>query len=277
MKIKGKKFNWRGWTTFVTAISFVVDLISGIILYVAPVGRIANWTNWTVWGLSKDQWGAIHTIFGYVLLFIIALHIYYNWKMLWNFIWSKIRKAVNLRKEMVGATLICLFIFLGTLWEIPPFSSTMELGAFFKNSWEENEVDTPVAHGELLSLEEFAYSLRVPIEQIVDALKSQGYRVKGDQQPLASIAEENNTSPDKLYEAIKVAGLKPEVPKSLEGTGMGKKTLEMIGVEKGLPLEEVLARLKTHGIEAKPTDTLKDIAGNAGKTPIEIYNLIEAE
>ena len=108
MKGQRKKFSWRGWTTFVTAISFIVDLISGIILYISPPGRVANWTNWSVWGLSKEEWGAIHTIFGYVLLFIIAIHIYYNWKMLWNFIWSKVRKAMNLRKEMVGNVQKCL-------------------------------------------------------------------------------------------------------------------------------------------------------------------------
>lgn len=277
MKVQGKKFSWRGWTTFVTAISFIVDLISGIILYIAPPGRVANWTNWKVWGLSKDEWGAIHTIFGYVLLFIIAVHIYYNWKMLWNFIWSKVRKALNLRKEMVWATVICLIVFMGTLWEVPPFSSTMALGGFLKDSWEENKVDTPVAHGELLSLKEFAATVRVPVDQIVDALKSKGYKVKNIQQPIASIAKENNTSPNKLYEAINAGGIKPEAPKSLEGSGMGRKTIEMISSERGLPLEEVLARLKANGIEAKPKDKLKEIAGRAGKTPREIFGLIEVE
>jgi len=198
MKKQGKKFSWRGWTTFVTAISFIVDLISGIILYIAPPGRVANWTDWQIWGLSKDQWGAIHTIFGYVLLFIIAVHIYNNWTMLWHFIWSKVRKTMNLRKEMVWATLICLIIFMGTLWEMPPFSSTMDLGDYFKDSWEENKVDTPIAHGELLSLEEFANTVKVPVDQIMSALKSKGYKVKNVQQPIASIAKENNTSPSKL-------------------------------------------------------------------------------
>ena len=42
MKGQGKKFSWRGWTTFVTTISFIVDLLSGIILYIAPPGRVAN-------------------------------------------------------------------------------------------------------------------------------------------------------------------------------------------------------------------------------------------
>ncbi len=277
MKMQGKKFSWRGWTTFVTAIAFIVDLISGIILYIAPPGRVANWTNWQIWGLSKDQWGAIHTIFGYVLLFIIAVHIYNNWKMLWHFIWSKVRKAMNLRKEMVGAALICLIVFMGTLWEMPPFSSTMDLGDYFKDSWEENKVDTPVAHGELLSLKEFANTVNVPVDQIMSALKSKGYKVKNVQQPIASIAKENNTSPNKLYEAIKVGGVKPEAPKSFEGSGMGRKTLEMISSERGLSLEEVLGRLKENGIKAKPNDKLKEIAGRAGKTPMDIFGLIEAK
>ncbi|MFH1952450.1 MAG: DUF4405 domain-containing protein [Pseudomonadota bacterium] len=60
-----KAFSWRGWTTFVTTISFIVDTLSGIILYIAPPGRVANWTSWQVWGLGREQWVAIHTIFGY--------------------------------------------------------------------------------------------------------------------------------------------------------------------------------------------------------------------
>ena len=38
------KFNWRGWTPFVAAISFMVDLLSGVILYISPPGRVAHWT-----------------------------------------------------------------------------------------------------------------------------------------------------------------------------------------------------------------------------------------
>jgi hypothetical protein len=51
----------------------------------------------------------------------------------------------------------------------------------------------------------------------------------------------------------------------------------MISIEKGLLLEGILAQLKEHGIEAKPTDTIKDIAAKAGKTPVDIFNLIEVK
>jgi hypothetical protein len=274
MTDKKKRFSWRGWTTFVTTITFIVDTLSGIILYIAPPGRIANWTDWNVWGLSKEEWVAIHTIFGYAVLIIVGIHLYYNWKMFWNFIWSKIRKAMNLKWEMIWATLLCLFIFLGTLWNIPPFSSTMELGDFFKDSWEESKIETPLAHGELLSLKEFAEKTNVPVKEILDALKSKGYKVRDVQQTVGEVAEENGVPPSKLYEDMKSGGVKPDAPKLGEGSGMGRKSVEAICSEAGLSLDDALARLKKKGINAKPKDQLKAIANKAGKTPMDIYNII---
>lgn len=272
-----KAFQWRGWTTFVLTIAFVVDTISGIILYIAPPGRIAHWTHWTVWGLDKEQWGAIHTVFGYVLLIIAGIHIYYNWKMFTYFIWSKIRKALNLKWELVAAAVLSLVIFLGTIWDIPPFSTTMNLGERFKESWEESEAEVPIAHAELMSLQEFTEKIKVPLDQAIDALNSKGYTVKDAQQTLGEIAKEHNTSPDKLYEAMKSEGVKPTVPESIEGTGLGRKTLEAICAEKGLSLDEALLRLKDKGIDAKGSDNLKEIANKYEKTPLELFNIIKGE
>lgn len=274
-----KKLNWRGWTTFVVTISFIVDTLSGIILYIAPAGRIANWTNWKVWGLDKEAWGAVHTIFGYVLLIIVGVHLYYNWRMFLNFIWNKMKKAVNLKWELLFATLACLIIFLGTLWHIPPFSSTMELGEYFKASWEESKVETPIAHGELLSLEEFANNIQIPPNELLGILRSKGYEVKDFKQTLGDIARENQTSPQSLYELIKPedpnsgAGL----PKSYQGSGLGKKTLETICAERGIPLDAALDRLKQSGIDAQPNDGLKDLAGRVGITPLELLNLVQGQ
>ena len=275
MKAQKKTFQWRGWATFLLTISFIVDTVSGIILYISPPGRIANWTNWAVWGLDKGQWEAIHTIFGYLLLIVVGIHLWYNWKMFLNFIWSKIRKALNLKWELVAATVVSLLVFLGTIWDIPPFSTTMNLGERFKESWEESEAEVPIAHAELMSLQEFTEKIKVPLEQAIDALKAKGYQVKDAQQTLGEIAEQHNTSPDKLYEAMKSEGVKPTVPKTIEGSGLGKKALEAICTEKGLSLDEALLRLKENGIEAKASDTLKDIAGKHGKAPMDIYNIIE--
>ena len=274
MTNKQKMFNWRGWTTFVVTISFVADTISGIILYIAPPGRIANWTNWTVWGLSKEDWGAIHTIFGYILLIVVGVHLYYNWKMFMNFIWSKMRKVLNLRWELITATLLCLFVFLGTLWDIPPFSTTMHVGETLKESWAESKAETPIAHRELLSLQDFASQIQVPVHQLLDLLKSEGYKIRDTQQTLGEIAGQNNTSPDKLYEAIKSGEVQPTLPKTIGGSGLGRKTLDTISSEQGLSINEALSRLKQKGISAQPGDKLKDVANKHGKSALEIHNII---
>ena len=278
MENKKKGFNWRGWTTFVVIIAFVVDTISGIILYIAPHGRVANWTNWNIWGLNKEEWAAIHTIFGYILLIIVGIHLYYNWKIFMNFIWSKIRKAMNLRWELSAAILINLLLFVATLWSIPPFSTTMNLGERFKESWEESKaVAAPVRQAQELSLQEFAARIQTPVDQILSALKSKGYKVRDTQQTLGEIAQQNNTSPDKLYEAMTSEGVKPSAPQAIEGTGLGRKTLDTICSEKDLSIDEVLSRLKEKGIEAKASDRIRDIAGRYEKTPMEIFANIEGK
>ena len=274
MADKQIRFSWRGWTTFVITISFIVDTISGIILYIAPHGRIANWTGWTIWGLDKDAWAAIHTIFGYLLLIIAGVHLYYNWKMFMHFIWSKIRKALNLRWELITATLLCLFVFLGTIWNIPPFSTTMSVGESLKESWEESKAGTPIAQGEQLSLQDFATKIQVPVDQLLDSLRSEGYEVENAEQTLEEIAEQNNTSPDKLYEAMKSGDVQPTLPRTTQGSGLGRKTLEAISAEQGLSIDEVLSRLKQKGISAQPGDKLKDVASEHEKSALEIQNII---
>jgi len=272
-----KAFKFRGMTTFLVAISFVVDTVSGIILYIAPPGRIAHWTNWTYWGLDKEQWAAIHTIFGYLLLIIVAWHLYYNWRTFIHFLWDKVRKSLNLRWELLAATLLSLGVFLGTLWEIPPFSTTMDIGEKAKNSWEQSLEGPPVPHAERMSVKEFSAIIEVPTGEVLGALISKGYRVKSAEQTLEEIAENNSISPSVLFQAVTAAGVKPALPTGIEGTGLGKKTIEMICAEKGFSIDETLSRLKGQGIDAEPGDQLKDLANRMGKKPTDILRIIQGE
>jgi len=272
-----KTFHWRGWTTFVVTISFIVDTLSGIILYIAPPGRIANWTNWKIWGLTKEQWGSVHTIFGYVLLLIVAAHLYFNWRLFVGFLWNKAKKVLNLKWELALSVVVCLVIFLGSIWNISPFSTIMKIGEHFKQGWEQSEARAPLAHAELLTLNDFAESIKVPVEQITEILKSRGYTFADIHQTVGEIAKANNISPNKLYENIKAGGVNPISPETVEGSGMGRKTLMVICQEQGLSLEKALSRLKEQGLEAKPDDRLKDLATQLGKKPTEMLHILREE
>ncbi|MBN1847098.1 MAG: DUF4405 domain-containing protein [Deltaproteobacteria bacterium] len=133
-----KGFKWRGLATFMLVLGILVEIVSGVILYITPMGRFANWNNWTLWGLDKHEWAAIHTVFGYLLLIVIGLHLYFNWRVVVHFFWNKLHSSFNLKREFIVASAIVVLVFAGTIWNIPPFSSVMDLGRDAKLSWEKN-------------------------------------------------------------------------------------------------------------------------------------------
>jgi len=139
MAVENKKgFKWRGLATFMLVLGILVEIVSGVVLYITPLGRFANWTNWTLLGLNKHEWASIHTVFGYFLLIIIGLHLYFNWRVLLHFFWSKLHSSFNLKREFIVAAAVVAMVFAGILWNIPPFSAVMDLGRDAKLSWEKN-------------------------------------------------------------------------------------------------------------------------------------------
>jgi hypothetical protein len=139
-KNKKKRFHWRGTTSFLLVLGLLVETVSGIILYVTPFGRYARWNNWTLLGLDKWEWAAVHTIFAILLLIIIGAHLYFNWRVIVHFVWSRLRNAVNLKWELAVSLAITIFLFTGTILNIPPFSSVMNLREKAKLSWEKGDV-----------------------------------------------------------------------------------------------------------------------------------------
>jgi len=49
-------FPWRALTSVIITVCFVFQVVSGLVLWAAPPGRIANWTDWAMLGLRKHDW-----------------------------------------------------------------------------------------------------------------------------------------------------------------------------------------------------------------------------
>jgi hypothetical protein len=139
-KNKTKGFHWRGMTTFMLVLALFVETVSGIIIFITPLGRFARWNNWTLLGLDKWEWAAIHSVFAILLLIIIGAHLYFNWSVIVHFVWSRLRNAVNLKWELAVALAIIISLFIGTLLNIPPLSSVMTLREKAKLSWEKGAI-----------------------------------------------------------------------------------------------------------------------------------------
>lgn len=65
-----KPFHKRGWIVFVIGLSAIILLFSGIVLFIASSGRIANTTQWALLWLDKDGWVNLHN---FAILFVGGL------------------------------------------------------------------------------------------------------------------------------------------------------------------------------------------------------------
>lgn len=135
MTKKQKIFNSRGFVSVLMGIAFVAITISGVILFIAPPGRVTNWTDWRIWGLTKHQWATLHVWFSLVFLATGLWHLYLHWKPMRNYFKSKLTRKVALRPEWMLALAIAVLISVGSVMEWRPFSTLMDYKKILRDSW----------------------------------------------------------------------------------------------------------------------------------------------
>ncbi len=212
-KNKKKRFHWRGITTFLLALGLIVETVSGIIIFVTPLGRFARWNNWTLLGLDKWEWAAIHSIFAILLLIIIGAHLYFNWRVIVHFVWSKLRNAVNLKWELAVSLAITIFLFTGTILNIPPFSSVMDLREKAKLSWEKGDV----------AVQGGGYGRRSVINNVVDMNQNRRQENIGSRRGGYGRRARLNTE----YNATHDWTMGSSMNRSGRGRGLGRRTSEI--------------------------------------------------
>ena len=282
--MRKNKFKFRAFTALIVLWSFIVENVTGIVLYIVPPGRIAHWTNWKLWGFTKEQWAALHTIFGYLFLIFAVIHIYYNWKAILSYIKQKIKAGLRMRMEVAVSLLITILVFVATAMSIPPFSTVMDFGQKMKNSWEENSQEPFVPHAELMSLDEFTNQIGMPKDEAMEILRSKGITIPDSSALISDIARDNHTSPVAVYEILKT-GLPSEEKKRLEeitapqkqsrGGGYGWKTLENLAQELDIPIQDIMEFLKAKGIKVQKDDVIRNAAEKNGLKAYELVEMIQ--
>ena len=249
--------------------SFLIMTYTGIILFIAPHGRVAYWTNWELFGWSKDQFAQIHSTF--MLLFILAtiLHIYYNWKPLTSYMKNSLKQFVFFTKEMLVALLISLLFLLGTLYAIPPFTSLLEFGDNIKDTWVEKNQEPPYGHAEESTLKDFSQKTGYDITKVLLALKEHNLSVT-QTQTIKEIASNQNMTAGQIYALITDSlGVKA---KSNKISGLGRKNFEQVAKELNIDTDKFLEQLDTLGIKAHKEDKFKSTLEKQGFEAREVIN-----
>ncbi|MGE4319061.1 MAG: DUF4405 domain-containing protein [Deferribacterales bacterium] len=282
--------------------AFLYLAFTGILLYIIPPGRIAYWSDWHILGLNKDNLGQTHITVSMLFLIMMVLHIWLNWKSIMLYMKNKQGKLVVFTAETAAALALSCLVFFGTLAYIAPFSTINDYLSDYKDDYEYTVGIPPYPHAELSTLPDFMYKVRIDEKMAYALLDEKGIKYNSEHS-LKVIAADNGMKPSDLYAIIKPAkinkkmdvvveeedgkdGVKAESEgkngidmtkyESLMGSGMGNKSIADAAEMVGISTDEALARLSKNGIKADARDTLKEVAGTAAMTPMDVYIVIDA-
>lgn len=203
-----------------TFFSFVLLIISSIMLYVVPEGRVAYWADWRII-FTKAQWGDLHITGGALFLVAGLWHTFLNWKPVMNYIRGA---GGGSRKPLLAAALICLFVYAGTLLEIPPMQQLVSWNDAIKDYRARKYGEPPFGHAETSSLKQFSAFLGLDCGLILQKMGEAGF--KGELKPesiFIDIATSNDMTPQELFSFImKSTGATMPVRGSGKGQGKGQ-------------------------------------------------------
>ncbi len=270
-----KPFSWRKFISFGLVLAFFMLLVSGVILYIAPPGRVANWTDWRMLGLTKTGWQNQHAVFGFAFAILSIFHLFFiNWKAFLSYLKAKTTEGLKSPRELFTSVILFLLFGVGTYYAIQPFSAIIDFGNRVSDSWEQRDKQPPVPHAETMTLVELARQpgLGGDAELLKTKLIQAGFSVTSVDETLAEIAVRNNTTAEKLYQHIAPA----ESGKyTLPAEGLGRKTLQQVADEADIAAVSLQLALRQKSVEAEPSMTLKAIADNNRISMVALREMLE--
>jgi hypothetical protein len=266
------KFNTKAFISFLVLFIWIILVITGIVLYLSPPGRVANWVEWRFFGLTKEDWQSIHTIFSFTFIIIAALHLYYNWIVFWSYLKSKVAQGIKMKRELLLAGSLVMVTGILVLMELPPFQNVMDFGEYLSDSWSNEKSEPPIPHAELMTLSEYAVRTKQNNDILLKSLTKLSVQPVDTLMTIAQIANLNGLSPRDL-----IALLNQQPPQTSQYLGYGRKNFSIVCQELGISQETALQKLSEKNIFVKEDKILKEIADEYDLKPIDIIKIIGDE
>ncbi len=187
---------------------------TGVILYIAPHGRISKWLDWHLFGLDKTQYQELHTTSMVTFLLFAMLHIYYNWKPIVSYMKDSSKKISFTKKEFLIAFILNALFVVGTLTLIQPFKGFLDLGENIKSSWGQKSTKTtninntqvtikaPPSQLGRKTLQELSDMGNINLEKSIKILKLEGLNNVDSTFKIREIANELDTTPTNIYKIL---------------------------------------------------------------------------
>lgn len=212
--MKQKVFSLRRITSLTALLAFIALVLSGVFAYLAPRGPGSS--SWSALGLEKHGWFALHTNVGILFLAASVLHTILNIKPIIASLKNRDGKFRLFTLNFNIALLLTAWVVASSLLDWPPFSGVANYKESLGNRGRHHrEAVAPEPNPETKAYPEkmpflfsrrslegvcAKYSLDQP--QIIKRLEDNGIVAKGEWS-IKRIAEENDTEPSIIFEAIR--------------------------------------------------------------------------
>ncbi len=271
--VRPVKFNRKAFFSFLVLFVWIILILTGIVLYFSPPGRVANWVEWRFLGLTKEGWQSVHTVFSFSFILFGAYHLYYNWTVFWSYIKLRVQEGIRMRRELVSSGLLVSVILVMVILGLQPFKAVVDFGDYLSNSWSSESTEPPLPHAELLSLSEYAQKTGQDVDQLVRSLEKAGIQRVDSGMKLETLAELNHVSPKELVEKIQSSHENSIPPIA----GYGRRTVPDIADELGISAETARQRLNKVKISFRNDELIKDIAERNDIRPLDVVKIINGE
>ncbi len=193
--VSGKRFQPRVFTALSLFATGLILAFTGIICYLKPPSRIAEWINWRFLGLEKHFWEALHTVFA--LLFVIAAltHVIYNRRALLMYMRLRLEQGRQYWRELTAAFGITAAFVLITLLNIFPAGPIMDLSDRLSEGWGANSKAPAIARIEKFPLATYCRLMEIDLVTAMHQLELAGIEGVSPEAPVRDIAHTNGVPP----------------------------------------------------------------------------------
>lgn len=122
----------RASAAFGVGFAFVVMLVSGLLLILAPKGVTARAIDWQLLGLGREGWEAVHLATSFFFVAFAVWHTLVHWPVLVNFWTGTPMHPAGHRAEGLAMLLLVVALLVTAILNVPPSSWLVDLNEYFK-------------------------------------------------------------------------------------------------------------------------------------------------
>ena len=175
------KFHGRGLTSLLLSFSFLVALVSGLVLWLVHPSPSDGAGGALLFGLGKGAWKQAHIWVSLLMAVAGILHLCLNWSLYWGYVWQRARNRLNQKLELALALAITATVF---------YVSSLGGGG------------DPMRRLAMMTANDIARNASQPVEQFVSAMEKEGIAIHNPADSLKEIAEHNQTTPQAVLEVV---------------------------------------------------------------------------